>query len=74
LLPRRPILAITLGDPCGVGAEVAVKALALPWAYAVSRPLLVGHPAVVARALAACAAAGTLARALAVREVAGPAA
>ena len=49
-----------------------MKALALPWAYAVARPLLVGHPGVVARALAACASAGTLARPLAVREVSGP--
>ena len=25
---KRPILGITMGDPCGIGAEIIVKALA----------------------------------------------
>lgn len=38
----RPILALTMGDPCGIGAEIAVKALANKEFYERSRPLIVG--------------------------------
>lgn len=41
-MTQRPILAITMGDPCGVGAEIAVKALAKPDIYLHARPLIVG--------------------------------
>jgi 4-hydroxythreonine-4-phosphate dehydrogenase len=37
-----PIIAITLGDPSGIGPEVILKALAAPRVYAVCRPLVVG--------------------------------
>ncbi|MEB3349594.1 MAG: 4-hydroxythreonine-4-phosphate dehydrogenase PdxA [Cyanobacteriota bacterium] len=36
-----PRLAISLGDPAGIGAEVVLKALAKPWPEAM-RPVLVG--------------------------------
>ncbi|SCZ78184.1 4-hydroxythreonine-4-phosphate dehydrogenase PdxA [Acidaminobacter hydrogenoformans] len=38
----RPILALTMGDPCGVGAEIAVKALANKAFYDQARPLVIG--------------------------------
>jgi len=38
----RPTLAITAGDPCGVGPEVVLKALARPDVRASCRPLVVG--------------------------------
>ena len=38
----RPAIAITMGDPCGIGPEVVVKALADPRVYAACRPLVVG--------------------------------
>ena len=41
---QRPILAVTMGDPCGVGAEVVVKALSEPAVSEFCRPLVVGHP------------------------------
>ena len=42
--PRpRPAIAITMGDPCGIGPEVVVKALADPRVYAACRPLVVGN-------------------------------
>ncbi len=41
--PRKPAIAITMGDPCGIGPEVVVKALADPWVYAACRPLVVGN-------------------------------
>ncbi len=32
-----------MGDPCGIGPEVVVKAMADPWVYASCRPLVVGN-------------------------------
>ena len=40
----KPVLAITMGDPAGVGPEIAVKALADPAIYDDCRPLVVGAP------------------------------
>ncbi len=39
----KPAVAITMGDPCGIGPEVVVKALADRWVYASCRPLVVGN-------------------------------
>ena len=46
----RPLLAITMGDPAGVGPEVVLKALAYPGLSAISRPLVVGSAAMLERA------------------------
>ena len=46
----RPLVAITMGDPAGVGPEIAVKALADDRVYEVCRPLLVGSAEVFAEA------------------------
>ena len=40
---QKPAIAITMGDPCGIGPEVVVKALADPRVYASCRPLVVGN-------------------------------
>ena len=40
---KKPAIAITMGDPCGIGAEVVVKAMADPQVYATCRPLVVGN-------------------------------
>ncbi|MGL4647920.1 MAG: 4-hydroxythreonine-4-phosphate dehydrogenase PdxA [Caldilineaceae bacterium] len=50
----RPILAITQGDPAGVGPEVIVKALAHTEIFAMCRPLVVGDRRVLARAAGWC--------------------
>jgi len=44
-----PVLAVTIGDPCGIGAEVIVKALAS--GEVPGRTVLVGDAGVVRRAL-----------------------
>jgi 4-hydroxythreonine-4-phosphate dehydrogenase len=44
---RRPLLGITMGDPCGIGPEVIVKALAQAEVYRFCRPLVIGHPALL---------------------------
>lgn len=48
-----PLLAITMGDPAGIGPEVIAKALALPAVRRLCRPLVIGSPAVLARAITA---------------------
>ncbi|MGA9755449.1 MAG: 4-hydroxythreonine-4-phosphate dehydrogenase PdxA [Desulfobaccales bacterium] len=40
--PSRPILALTMGDPVGVGPEIIVKTLADARIYRVCRPLIIG--------------------------------
>jgi 4-hydroxythreonine-4-phosphate dehydrogenase len=41
------LIAITMGDPAGIGAEVSLKALLDPELYAMCRPLVVGTLAVL---------------------------
>ncbi|GJL60351.1 MAG: 4-hydroxythreonine-4-phosphate dehydrogenase [Nitrospirales bacterium] len=40
--PTNPLLAITMGDPAGIGPEIIVKALQLPKIWRVCRPLVIG--------------------------------
>ena len=46
-----PILAITLGDPCGAGPEITAKALSDPQIYEICRPLVVGDACVMRQAI-----------------------
>lgn len=41
-MATKPLLAITMGDPCGIGAEVIVKALQRREVYEIARPFVVG--------------------------------
>lgn len=47
----RPVLAVTMGDPAGVGPEIIARACAEPSVAACSRPVVVGSAAVMAEAL-----------------------
>ena len=40
---EKPAIAITMGDPCGIGPEVVVKALADPRVYDSCRPMVIGN-------------------------------
>ena len=40
--PARPFIALTMGDPCGIGAEVIVKALSDPDVRALARFVIYG--------------------------------
>jgi 4-phospho-D-threonate 3-dehydrogenase / 4-phospho-D-erythronate 3-dehydrogenase len=51
---RHPIVASVIGDPCGVGPEVCLKALATGVPHGESRPLLIGSLAALEAARAAC--------------------
>ena len=48
----RPVLAVTLGDPAGIGPEIACKALAEPAVRACARPRLIGPRALIAQVAA----------------------
>ena len=47
---ERPLLAITMGDPAGVGPEIILKALRRPEVYARCRPLVIGDRRILSRA------------------------
>ena len=49
----RPRVAITMGDPAGVGPEVALKALREPGVYEHCRPVIFGTPPALEREVAA---------------------
>ncbi len=46
----RPILGITMGDPAGIGPEIAAKALANKKVYEIAKPIIVGDAKVIAKA------------------------
>ena len=50
-MAEQPIIAITMGDPCGIGAEVIAKALAHPEVAKWCTPLVVGNVDVMRRAV-----------------------
>jgi 4-hydroxythreonine-4-phosphate dehydrogenase len=50
----RPLLAVTMGDPGGIGPEVCAKALAGGEVHALCRPLIVGDASVVRDAVRLC--------------------
>jgi len=48
----KPVVAVTMGDPAGIGPEVIVKALAEQELTEICRPLVLGDPLAMERALA----------------------
>lgn len=40
----KPLLAVTAGDPAGIGPEICVKALTHPQVHEICQPLIIGHP------------------------------
>ncbi len=48
---NRPLLAITLGDPAGIGPEVILKALTHAAVYDQCRPLVIGDRRILERAM-----------------------
>jgi 4-hydroxythreonine-4-phosphate dehydrogenase len=47
----KPCLAITLGDPAGIGPEVIVRAWSEPAVHESCRPFVIGHPEILRRAI-----------------------
>lgn len=48
---KRPVIAITMGDPVGIGAEIIVKALSKKEIYRKSKPVVIGSSCVIDDAL-----------------------
>lgn len=46
----QPTIAITMGDPAGIGPEIVARALAEPEVRAACRPVIMGDPRIMARA------------------------
>ena len=49
-MPERPLLAVTMGDPAGVGPEVIVQSLASPRVRECCQTMVIGDARVIARA------------------------
>jgi len=45
--PKKPVIAVTMGDPAGIGPEIIAKALARAEITALCRPLVIGYAAVL---------------------------
>ena len=69
MVQQQPIIAITIGDPCGIGPEGVAKALARPEVREICRPLIVGNVQVMRDAFDSL---GAQDRTFEVREVQGP--
>lgn len=50
----KPLIAITMGDPSGIGAEIIVKALQLPEIGKICTPFVIGDRLAMERALVVC--------------------
>ncbi len=50
-MKAKPILAITMGDPAGIGPEIVVKYFTGASAYQSSLPVVIGHPDVMNKAV-----------------------
>jgi 4-hydroxy-L-threonine phosphate dehydrogenase PdxA len=51
----KPIIAIAIGDPAGIGPEISLKTALDPAVRGICRPVLVGDPIVIERHAKACA-------------------
>jgi len=49
---KRPRIAVTMGDPAGVGPEIVVQALRFPEVVSVCRPVVYGDAGILRRAAA----------------------
>ncbi|GMA65112.1 4-hydroxythreonine-4-phosphate dehydrogenase PdxA [Alicyclobacillus fastidiosus] len=51
---KKPVVVVTVGDPAGIGPEIALKALLHRRIYDVCKPLLIGHEQVIRRYWTQC--------------------
>lgn len=47
---QKPIIGITMGDPCGIGPEIILTAMGNPDVYRWCRPVVIGDPNVMQKA------------------------
>ena len=46
----RPLIAVTMGDPAGIGPEICIKALSLLEIQRICRPVIIGDSKVIKNA------------------------
>jgi len=63
-MQNKPIIAITMGDPSGIGPEIIIKALQSPETAKICIPVVIGDRSALERALSVCGSA------LKIREIA----
>ncbi|KMK76220.1 4-hydroxythreonine-4-phosphate dehydrogenase PdxA [Alkalihalobacillus pseudalcaliphilus] len=51
IVSNRPIIGITMGDACGIGPEIIVKALAHKEIYDACRPVIIGDAKIIKKVL-----------------------
>jgi 4-hydroxythreonine-4-phosphate dehydrogenase len=51
---NKPLIAVPIGDPAGIGPEIVVKALARPETQAAARVIVIGDRNIVQKALTGC--------------------
>ena len=66
---NRPVLAVTMGDPAGIGPEIAVRALLSDEVRAVSRSFIIGDTRVLQRAIGVCGLSATFNRTAGPEEI-----
>ena len=66
-MDRRPVIIITMGDPAGIGPEIAPRVFANEQLFGFCRPVVIGDAGVMAKAVT------ELALPLQVRTVSSPA-
>jgi len=54
MISQKPIIAISAGDPAGIGPEICVRALEQTDLYSHARPLLICDPVIIRRAITSC--------------------
>ncbi|MDP4152736.1 MAG: 4-hydroxythreonine-4-phosphate dehydrogenase PdxA [Bacillota bacterium] len=54
MLMEKPIVVIPLGDPCGIGPEIVVKALNVKEVYDWCNPIVVGTESIILNAMKIC--------------------
>ena len=69
---ERPLLALTMGDPAGIGPEITVRALLSPEVRSVARCFAIGDARVLQSALGACGLNAQINRISAPEAVMGP--
>ena len=50
-MSSKPLIFVTIGDPCGIGPEVVAKALAQPKVYRLCRPVVIGSGPIMKQAV-----------------------
>lgn len=51
MIDHKPVLAVTMGDPAGIGPEIIAKVFASEMVYQKSHPIVVGHPDIMRKAV-----------------------